>query len=99
MVREVVEVQLETIALGRNELAHLRDQRGFSVGRETHHLVFVAILREAQIQRERVVKKSERMRIMDAEKRRDLIPFSRCEHRAHEVAHSIDGKNRSAIKG
>ena len=63
VVAEVGEVQFEAaVANEFHDAAHLRQEAWRSVGRQPHHFVFVAVMRKAEILRDRLIENAERMR-------------------------------------
>ena len=93
---EVAEIQLESaIGLGRDHLPQLVGLRWLAIGRESHHLVFIAVFGEAEVLRDRGVKQAQRMRIMNALKNIDRIATADGEHRRDKIAKAIDGQAHS----
>ena len=76
VMAEVVEVELEGPVVAQpHDLAHRVEVARLAVGREAHHLVLVAVVREAQVLRERLVEDAERVREVDAlRRRRSRVP-------------------------
>ncbi len=62
VMQEVVEVQPDLVFFGADQFARLLGKSRLAVRGEAHHLVFVAVLGEAQKLRERRVEQSQRMR-------------------------------------
>ena len=62
VVAEKVEVQCKgAVRLQLHDLAHLGQEIGLAVGRQSHDLVFVAVIGKAQVLREGLVEDTERV--------------------------------------
>src|SRR5678815_2045066 len=85
--------------LERHKLAQLVDEFRCAVGRETHHLEFVAIVRKAQVLSDCSIYNTERMRIGDLVQHLDLTTAADCGRGADEVAESIDGADGRILEG
>src|SRR6516165_3194105 len=67
MVAEEFQIEFEaTSGEQAHNLAHGVDQPEMAIRREAHHLIFVAIMRKAEILRERLIENTERMRKIHA---------------------------------
>ena len=67
MMAEEFQIELEaTPGEQAHNLAHGVDQQGTAVRRKPHHLVLIAIMRKAEILRERLIENTERMRKIHA---------------------------------
>src|SRR5262249_32420428 len=62
-----------------------------AVGGEPHNLVFIAVVRKAEILRQRLVENSQRMREVHAPVHRNRICATDAPGRAREIAETIDG--------
>src|ERR1051325_4509238 len=69
-----------------------------AVRAEPHHFVFVAVLPEAQILRQRRVEDSERVRKSDRAIDRELIAASDSPHAAGEISQPVDRQQRRFVK-
>ena len=72
---------------------------GAAVGRKPHHLVLVAIMRKAEILRERLIEDAERMWEIYSAMGRDFAAACRTPGRAREIAEAIDRNNGRLIEG
>src|ERR1022692_1307549 len=87
VMAEVGEVQLEAAVRSElHDLAHLVQLAGLAVRREAHHLVLIAIVREAEILGQRLVEEPKRMREVDAPLYREFVTAADAPGRAGEVA-------------
>ena len=75
----------------------MREAR-LAVGRQAHHLVFVAVLREAEELRERGVEQAERVRELDAAADVDVVAAADAPHDAAEVAEPVDRDDRRFVE-
>src|SRR5271157_2637358 len=101
VMEEVVASQLEVhpTAVGRNhDPPELVQKFRLAVGGKSHHFVFVPVLREAQVLRERGIENSQRMRKRDRAHRLDLATAPHTPHRAGEVAESVKRKYRRLLE-
>ena len=102
---EAVEVQPKAPALlQRHDLAHRVEIRRLAVRRQSHHLVFVAVVRKAEELRDRLVEDAERVRKIDALLDLDRGAAAHAPRRAGEVAEAVDGndhrlRERRPVKG
>ena len=63
MVAEKAQIELESAVWEQaHDLAHGVQECGLAVGSKPHHLVLVAVVRKAEILRQRLIKDAERMR-------------------------------------
>jgi hypothetical protein len=97
-MNEVVEVEADLIAFDAHDVADQSGKARFAVRRQTHHLVFVAVLREAEQLRERRVEQAKRMREADAAADVDPTSPPHAPHDAAEVAKAIDGDDRRLVE-
>src|SRR5262245_16267523 len=72
------------------QLAHVPEVGRFAVWSESHHLVFVAVVRETEILRERLVEYPERVRKIDPSCDRKIRPCSKTPGRAGKISKAID---------
>ena len=98
VVDEVVEVEADLVAFDADDVADLRGEARLAVGRQAHHLVFVAVLREAEELRERGVEQAQRMRELDAAAHVDVVAAADAPHHAAEVAEPVDGDDRGFVE-
>ena len=99
VVDEVVEVELEQVAVRAHEPAHRRRVRvRVAVGREAHHLALVAVLREAEPLRDRGVEDPERVREEHAVEDLDPVAAPVRQHRRCEVAEAVDREDRGLVE-
>ena len=99
VMREVVQFELECVVLRTDQPPEKFRKFRFSVRSQSHDLVFVSIMGEAEIHRYRRVQKAERMRKENAI---ELAPRgSRAvrRERAGEVSHAVNRENRRVVKG
>ena len=93
VMAEIVEVELERavwLAAARSG-ASRRMHDGLAIGREPHDLVLVAVVRKAEILRERLVEDAERMReIAPARRSRCRVPCPTPQAALRKVAEAID---------
>ena len=98
-MREVVEAELEEVAVEPDELAHPRAVRlGVAVGREAHHLPLVPVLGEAEPLRQRGVEDPERVREEHAVEHLEAVPAPDREHRRGEVAVPVHREHRGLLE-
>ncbi len=98
-VAEVTQVETERAVVHRaHDLAQLADEAGLAVGREPHHLVFVAEAEEAEVLRDGGVENPQRVREEDAVEHLDAIAAAARQHRRHEVAEAVDGEQRRLLE-
>ena len=99
VVHEVVELELEPVAVELHELAHLREEAlGVAVGREAHHLALVAVLREAEPLRDGRVEDPERVREEHAVEHLEPVAAAVAEHRRGEVAEAVEREHRRLVE-
>jgi hypothetical protein len=99
-VAKVAEVERESaVVLETHDLLHLVDEARLAVGREPHHLVFVAIVREADELRHRLVEHAERMREVDAALDRELAALAQTPGGRREVAEAVDRHRHGLVVG
>lgn len=66
VVPEKVEIELERSNRRQAyDPAYFAKAGGLAIGRQTHDLVFVPLIRKAQVMRERLIEEAERVREMD----------------------------------
>ena len=92
MVSEVVQVQAKAaIVLEQDDGTHLREVLRLAVGRETHDLVFVAVLRKAEVLGQRLVEDSEGVGKVDPLFQGDVFAGAGAPCRAGKIAEAVDG--------
>ena len=90
VMAEAREIQREAaIALEPHDAAHGLEVFRLAVGRQAHHLVFVAVVRKADELRDRLVEHAERMREMHAPIDADLAAAAQAPSRAGEIAEAV----------
>ena len=77
----------------------LVDEARLAVGRETHDLVLVAVVREADELRHRLVEHAERMREVDAAVDRDRAALAQPPGRGGEIAEAVDRHRHRPVVG
>ena len=99
VVREVVEVQLEELAVQLHEVAHLRAVHvRLAVRREPHHLPLVAVLREAEPLRDGRVVDAERVRERDTVEHLQPVAATDRDERRREVAEAVERQHRRLVE-
>ena len=100
VMAEIVEIELER-AIGHqtNDLAHGVQIDRPAIGREAHHLVFVAVVRKAEILGQRLIEDAERMREVHAAVDRERAPSPHAPGCAGEVAEAVDRNDDRLIEG
>ena len=101
VMAEVAQVELEgAVVLELHDLPHRVDEARLAVGREPHHLVLVAVVREAEILRQRLVEDAERMREVDAAVDREMRrPRPTPQRALREVAEAVDRDADRLVEG
>ena len=93
MVPEVAKIQLElSIVCNLNQSAHLADKLWLAIRRQSHHLVFVAVMGEANKLCDGRIKNSERMREVNAIFYCYSILPTQSKGSAGEITEAIDGQ-------
>ena len=83
MMAEEFQIELEAAVWKQaHNLPHGVQKRGAAVRRKSHHLVLVAIMRKAEILRERLIEDAERMREIYSAVGRDFAAICRTPSRA-----------------
>src|SRR5262245_9990500 len=90
MMAEIIKVQPEgSIRQETDKLSHAFEIRCFAVWREPHHLVFVAVVRESEILRQRLVEDAERVRKIDSLRHRKIRSRSKAPGRAGKISKTV----------
>src|SRR5581483_75680 len=82
----------------RDEPTQIRAEPWLTVRGESHHLVLVTEVGEAQELRYRRVEEAERVREVHSLEDVDPMVVADCQHGGHEVAESIDGEAHRALE-
>ena len=82
-----------------NELAHGIEVGSLTVWSEPHHLVLVAIVRKAEILRQRLVEYAERMRKIHPRAAERFAPARQAPRRAGEIAKTVDRYGHGLLEG
>ena len=91
MMTKICEIELvSSVGLEPHDLAHGIHECRLAVGRQAHDLVLVAVMRKAQILRQRLIKDAERMREIHPPIDGDGLAPADPPCRAGEVAKPID---------
>ncbi len=99
VMQKVVEVQLEGIAHRPDDSPEQVEKLRLAIRGQPHHLVFVSVMRETKIHRDRRVQESEGMRVEDPVL---LDPFGSPavdRQGAGEVAHAVDREHGGLFVG
>ena len=89
-VAEIAQIEGEAaVVLEPDDLLHLLDVARLAIGREAHHLVLVAVVREADELRHRLVEDAQRMREVDAAVDRDLAALAQTPGRRGKIAEAV----------
>src|SRR3989440_2996377 len=100
VVPEVFEVEAEAPALVRAyDLAELFDEARLAVGRESHHLPLVAVVREAEELRSRRVEYASRVRVLHLAEHFNFVALSYAPHRRDEVAEAVNREQGGSLEG
>src|SRR5436190_16202662 len=98
MMAEVIEVQLEGVALWENDFAEFLDIDRFPVGGQAHHLVLIAIGVETEVKCDGIVQEPDRVRVKNFGEFPIRCALALSQDGADEVAHAIDRKDGGAFK-
>src|SRR5215472_3058119 len=91
---EIVERESEcSIRHQPHDLAHLAEVGELSVWRQAHDLVFVPVIRKAEVMGECLIEDAERVRKVDPSRDIDVTPPTDTPRRAGKVAKTIDRDN------
>ena len=90
MMNKIIEIKPNLVAFDAHHITHLLGEARLPVGREAHHLVFVAILRKTEQLRECRIKLSERMWKLNRSEDLNMIITAHAPHNATEIAKSVD---------
>ena len=97
---EEAQVELEgAVVLRLHDLLHEVDEARLAVGGEPHHLVFVAVVREADELRHRLVEHAERMGEVDAAVDRETAALAQAPGGRREVAEAVDRDRHGLVVG
>jgi hypothetical protein len=100
MMPEVTQIQTERAVLAHaHDLAHGVEELWFAVGRQAHHLVFIAEVRKAKVLCERRIEDPERMRKVDASIDPDPVAASHPPGRAGKIAKAIHRQHHRFLEG
>ena len=86
------------VGFGLDDVAELLQEARLAVGRQAHHLAFIAVFGEAEILAGGGVHDADRVRILDLAQNVDAVPFPKAPHGADEVAEAVDGEDRSLVE-
>lgn len=95
---EVTEVEADLIVMSADDVADLLEESRLAVSGESHHLVLVAILGEAEELGEGGVEETEGVREADGAADVDVVAAADAPHDAAEVAEAIDGDDGGLIE-
>src|ERR1035437_9568902 len=99
MVAEIIEVQpIRSISLQRHDPPHLRHKTRLTVGRQTHHLVLVSIMRKAEVLRHRLIENAKRMRKINPLVDFDAVARADAPGRTRKIAESVHRDRNSLIE-
>src|SRR5882762_10029204 len=98
MMCEVVQIQPTLISLGADHAPHLFGKPWLAIGRESHHLVLVAVLGKTKELRERGIENAKRMREGDRASYFYLVPLPHSPHRAAGITEAVNRYNRCLLK-
>src|SRR2546429_9024095 len=98
VVNEVIQIELAMSIDGSNHFAHPAAVDRHPVGRQSHHLVLVAVLWEPEKLRERGIEDAEGVGELDRSKDLDFISSSNTPHHAAEVPESVHGNHRGLLE-
>ena len=96
---EVVQIKPALILLGADHAPHLFGKPRLPIRGETHHLVLVAILGEAEELRKRGIENAQRMREGNGAPHFYLIALPYAPHHAAEITEAVDGDDGGLLKG
>src|SRR5262245_22793522 len=86
------------IGLESHDLAHSIHEFRLAVGCETHDLVFVNVMREAEILRQRLIQDAQRVWTVDPSIHRQSRPLAGTPGSAGKIAEAIDRNNDSFLE-
>ena len=99
VVAEVGEVEfVAATGLQANNFTHGADELWLSVRSKPHNLVLIAIVREAQILRQRLVEDAERMGEEDVAVNPDVVAVTDPPSSASEITKTINGDDHCLIE-
>ena len=91
VMAEIIKVQPEgPIRQKTNQFAKLVEVGRFAVWSKSHHLVFIAVVREPEILRQRLVEHPKRVRKIDPLRDRKIGPASETPGRAGKISKTVD---------
>jgi len=100
VVAEVGEVEfVAAIGLQADNFTHGADELWLSVRGKPHNLVLIAVVREAQILRQRLVEDAERMGEEDVAVDPDVLAVTDTPRSASEITETINGDDHRVIEG
>src|ERR1700754_809966 len=96
---EIIEVQFKpTIGVRPDCLPHFFQEPRSAIGRKPHDLVFVAVIRKAEILRKRLIENAERMGKQDAALLVNTASLADAPDRTGKVSESVNRDDSCAVE-
>src|SRR3974390_3001889 len=98
MMPKIGKIQFKPAFPEAHYFPHFAQERRFAVGRQTHNLVFVAIMGKAKILGQRLVEDSKRVREKHPTVHRDVLVHALAPSSARKISKAVDRDDRRVRK-